>query len=85
MKKIIVSLVGALFILAGCGEKEETPKVDPMVSMSEKIDMEDGIMKCKVNSGTYGKDDPNSAKICLRETSLEICEKYFSAAVCSPD
>lgn len=82
---MIVSLVGALFILAGCGEKEEAPKVDPMVSMSEKIDMEDGIMQCKVDAATLGKDHVDAAKHCLQETSLEICEKYFSAAVCSPD
>lgn len=84
MKKIIVSLVGALFILAGCGEKEESPKVDPMLSMSEKIDMEDGIMQCKVDAATYGKDHEQGAKVCARNTSLEICEKYFSVAVCKP-
>lgn len=84
MKKMIVSLVGALFILAGCGEKEETPKVDPMVSMSEKIDMEDGIMQCKADAATFGKDHVKGGQVCAQNTSIEICEKYFSETVCSP-
>lgn len=82
VKKITVSLFGALFLLVGCGEKEETPAVDPMHLMSEKIDREDGIRTCKVDAVTFGENHEVAAKACVKNTSIEICEKYFAKAVC---
>ena len=85
MKKTLVSTLSVLFVLAGCSEKEETAAVDPMIAMSEKIDMQDGIMTCKVDAVTFGVEHESSARACVKNTSVEICKKYFAEAVCLPE